>query len=875
MVDAGEATSFSVEVSYLEIYLEMIKDLLNPEGSGAGAGPGGALVVREHARFGVFVPGLERLVASSYDDVAHFLQLGSKERTVAATKMNNSSSRSHSVFTLYLTLELSPESTLRAKINLVDLAGSENQNNTGAKGTRLKEACAINKSLSALGNVISALTSRSKGKSRHIPYRDSILTRLLQESLGGNAKAIMLVAISPASSNYAQTYSTLSFAERAKKIVNRVSRNKESKGDMVKALKAEIDRLRALLESGSETTRAPAVEELEHKLAEQNAIIEELTVTLDQRKERTTLVVSRHEELLAEQGISLAQLGSVMGQQEVPYLVNLNPDPDLASSLVYYLKPGSSVVGSSSKEADIVISGLRILKAHCVLNVGTNSKVTISPLPDGLTYINGKVVREPNTPIANGCRLIFGKSVVFRFMSPLDADPVQEFDWEDAVREMSMVLGITAADFGMGGGGEPVGTSSQATALADAAVLADEGNDLARACQKPVMFSPDLEPAAGGDEDVISIRCTSMISGKTVVVSIPEFRQRVDAMYQLYAEADDPLGLGSHGRGGTGVSNEQSDPFSIYAPDELVGTGSVSLEPLLKGHPVEAQVELDGDEGSVLVRIAVLEAASYKPIRPVRSFDRIEGTDVMLVLDIVSASGVSSMATSGMFVRYSSLYPEEDNLNVTDRCLGESAQPVFNFRERYRVTLDEDIYDAYREIPMTIELWGREDSAETAFSVLDRSMVTVTNGSGGGSEPDAEGVVAKLQEDMAHLRTENASVKAELAESHAKIATQLRIIKSLRHQLDVFGRRAEEGSESGSGGSDASCSRAAGRGGDTGGDTGEGEISLIDGGGDASDGGDVPGFEEGGGAGGGAGGGGGGSGGGDDGKKKSRTCVIS
>ncbi|KNC53875.1 uncharacterized protein AMSG_12292 [Thecamonas trahens ATCC 50062] len=787
----GSLTKYSVEVSYLEIYMESIKDLLNPgggAGGGRGKGPGGALVVREHARFGVFVPGLEKLVAASSDDVVHFLELGSKERTVAATKMNNSSSRSHAVFTVYLTTEAPAgeggTATLRAKMNLVDLAGSENQNNTGAKGTRLKEACAINKSLSALGNVISALTSKSRSK-RHIPYRDSVLTRLLQESLGGNAKAIMLVAISPASSNYAQTYSTLSFAERAKKIVNSVSRNKTSNQDMVKALKAEVERLKTLLEAGGETTREPVVEELQRKLDEQNAIIAELKVTDDERRERTSLIVLEREELLASQGISLRQLGSAVGKQSTPYLVNLNPDPELAASLVYYLRPGRSTVGASADVADIVIAGLRVLPAHCVLDVSLDSGASITPLTDALTYVNGHIVRDAATPLTNGCRIILGKSVVFRYISPLDAEPLPEFGWDDAVREMSLVLGIGGgSSAGHGGtsrspGAEPV--DPRMSLLAEAAILADEGNDLARAMQRPVMFSPDLEPAVGGD-DVISIRCCSMVNGRTIVVTLAEFKQRIEAMYKLYAEA----GLGDD-KGLVEDEVEFDDPFSIHAADQLVGSGRLSLEPLLKGHAIDELVEIVSEDGAAVgrlhVRVAVLEAATYKPMRQVPSFAHARGTEIIFVLDIVGAHSVESPANSGMFVRFTSLFPEEDVLNVTERGVGPGNAPKFGFRERYVLVLDDEVYDVYREEPMLLELWGRNEVVDSVFAGVDLGATDASI--------DTE-LMGALQSEVAELRSENAIMQTRLGEAQASVASQKRIITSLRHQLEVLGARKSE-----------------------------------------------------------------------------------
>jgi kinesin family protein 3/17 len=176
------------------------------------------------------------------------MEQGWKNRSVGATLMNADSSRSHSIFTIYLErmeTQLSDENNIRkGKLNLVDLAGSERQAKTGATGDRLKEATKINLSLSALGNVISALVD---GKSKHIPYRDSKLTRLLQDSLGGNTKTLMVACLSPADNNYDETLSTLRYANRAKNIKNKPKINEDPKDALLREYQEEIMRLKGLI----------------------------------------------------------------------------------------------------------------------------------------------------------------------------------------------------------------------------------------------------------------------------------------------------------------------------------------------------------------------------------------------------------------------------------------------------------------------------------------------------------------------------------------------------------------------------------------------------------------------------------------------------
>eukprot|EP00002_Diphylleia_rotans_P024614 TRINITY_DN4867_c0_g1_i6.p1 TRINITY_DN4867_c0_g1~~TRINITY_DN4867_c0_g1_i6.p1 ORF type:complete len:835 (+),score=193.28 TRINITY_DN4867_c0_g1_i6:114-2507(+) len=248
---------FLVRASYLEIYNEEIRDLL-------GNDPMKKLELKESADTGVYVKDLSGFVVKSKSEIETLMAKGHKNRTVGATMMNAESSRSHSIFTILI--ESAEESALdgkehikQGKLNLVDLAGSERANKTGATGERLKEGCKINLSLSALGNVISALVD---GKSHHIPYRDSKLTRLLQDSLGGNARTVMVANMSPAEYNFDETLSTLRYANRAKNIKNKPKINEDPKDALLREFQSEIERLRKQLEEmaskGGQQSDSPA-----------------------------------------------------------------------------------------------------------------------------------------------------------------------------------------------------------------------------------------------------------------------------------------------------------------------------------------------------------------------------------------------------------------------------------------------------------------------------------------------------------------------------------------------------------------------------------------------------------------------------------------
>ncbi|XP_033638338.1 kinesin-like protein KIF17 [Asterias rubens] len=240
-IQVTEGVKFLVRASYLEIYNEEIRDLL-------GKDHRVKLELKEHPDRGVYVKDLSMHIVHNTRECEHIMELGWKNRSTGSTLMNADSSRSHSIFTIHIErcdLDDTGEDHLRAgKLNLVDLAGSERQAKTGATGDRLKEATKINLSLSALGNVISALVD---GKSKHIPYRDSKLTRLLQDSLGGNTKTLMVACLSPADNNYDETLSTLRYANRAKNIKNKPKINEDPKDALLRQYQEEINNLKAML----------------------------------------------------------------------------------------------------------------------------------------------------------------------------------------------------------------------------------------------------------------------------------------------------------------------------------------------------------------------------------------------------------------------------------------------------------------------------------------------------------------------------------------------------------------------------------------------------------------------------------------------------
>nr|XP_057928780.1 kinesin-like protein KIF1A isoform X9 [Doryrhamphus excisus] len=486
--NTDNSLSYSVEVSYMEIYCERVRDLLNPKNKGN-------LRVREHPLMGPYVEDLSKLAVTSYNDIQDLMDSGNKARTVAATNMNETSSRSHAVFNIIFTQKRHDADTDNtsekvSKISLVDLAGSERADSTGAKGTRLKEGANINKSLTTLGKVISALAEVDSGPNKNkkkkkaesfIPYRDSVLTWLLRENLGGNSRTAMVAALSPADINYDETLSTLRYADRAKQIRCNAVINEDPNNRLVRELKEEVSRLKELLFAqglgdiietfrgsaaeieGLKLTNAmtgmspspslsalssragsiaslhdrimfsPGSEEAIERLKETEKIIAELNETWEEKLRRTEAIRMEREALLAEMGVAMREDGGTVGvfsPKKTPHLVNLNEDPLMSECLLYYIKDGITRVGrlDASSRQDIVLSGHFIKDEHCTFTSSTGPQgetVVLEPCDGAETYVNGKRVTEP-TVLKSGNRIILGKSHVFRFNHPAQARAQRE-----------------------------------------------------------------------------------------------------------------------------------------------------------------------------------------------------------------------------------------------------------------------------------------------------------------------------------------------------------------------------------------------------------------------------------------------------------------
>jgi hypothetical protein len=429
--------TFEVQVSMLEIYNEKVQDLLiKPDKR-----PPSGLKIRESKVLGIFVDGLTKHPVTSYAEISNKMDEGYNNRTIGSTLMNATSSRAHTIVTIefkQITMVAKKKSEKLSMINLVDLAGSERSGSTGATGDRLKEGCNINKSLLILGNVINCLADKAIGKNKNMlpPYRDSALTRILQNALGGNSKTVMICALSPASINYEETLSTLRYADRAKKIQNKAVINESEHDKMVRLLKEENVNLKKM------------IEDLQKKLMGQGGTVGEddkkAFLELKEQYEANQKVMGdmqkTFEEKLEEAKKKESENIGSRVDKTLPHLLVLNEDPQLSHKLRYALNELPVYVGRKhgNPPPQITLSGIGIKQNHAIF-AKEGENIMLKENDKGAKeyiFINGKKIPEQGQIINHKDRIVFGTNSIFLYMKTSNGEDFYDIDWESAQMEL-------------------------------------------------------------------------------------------------------------------------------------------------------------------------------------------------------------------------------------------------------------------------------------------------------------------------------------------------------------------------------------------------------------------------------------------------------
>ncbi|XP_051918560.1 kinesin-like protein KIF28P [Hippocampus zosterae] len=583
--------------SMLEIYNEQVVDLLS-----RGSRPPGGLRVREEQHRGFYVEGLRTVPCDSAAQVEQLMEQGTRTRTTAATHMNTNSSRSHMLIVLQLKQILPQESvTKQSNINLVDLAGSERQRSASSEADRLKEGMAINLSLTTLGNVISALADMAVGrKVVHVPYRDSVLTKLLQSALGGNSRTVMIATLSPADICYEESLSTLRYAERAKHIQNRPVVNERPTERLVKELKAENARLMQRLSRLGHDGRSADDETKE--------IRQLLTHNELQIRTIQTLWEQHLQEALRDWEQQYANITQERRMMQMhPYILNINEDAQLSGVVKLFIQEGDWEIGlSEASPRSISIKGLGIQQRHLILK-NKQRRVMLTPLKGSKVTINGRAVSQ-TTELQHLDRLILGSNCTYLYIgfpSERVANDWSCYDYDYFLSELAAAEGIH------------LGESSTDSCQTDPSILAvfydyiklmplvAEANQMSQELNKGVEFKLEiknlvLSDSKGHDlEKEIVCRVTSKHTQQVWMWSKAKFVNRKFLMEEIYQQHLDEMKGEQPGEGlSIAALPRDKDPFWDPVEPLLLGTAHLWLQSLAFRIPMDEQLEVLGSEGS-------------------------------------------------------------------------------------------------------------------------------------------------------------------------------------------------------------------------------------------------------------------------------------
>uniref|UniRef100_A0A1I8I6D7 Kinesin-like protein n=1 Tax=Macrostomum lignano TaxID=282301 RepID=A0A1I8I6D7_9PLAT len=667
---SNSAQRYEVTFSMLEIYNENVRDLLGDASAKSG------LPIRQHPSQGFYVHGLKRVPVGSYREIEQRMEQGTASRTVAATNMNATSSRAHTVVTIVFDQIAGgggKETKKSSVMNLVDLAGSERADSTGATGDRLKEGANINKSLSALGNVISALADLSTGKKKvMVPYRDSVLTKLLQNALGGNSKTVMIAALSPADINYDETLSTLRYADRAKKIKNQAVVNENPMDKLLRELQMENERLKKVLDSGDLSSAGFPQQQQQTGMSKED--VEKMRKELEE--EIRAQLMSNSE--LMQQSSSDNWEAKVDKKSRIPHLLNLNEDPMLSGVVVHFLESAEILIGRSEEELQpqIRLMGLSISKRHAVIARLTDTEFEIRPAIQGAkTLVNGLPLTGP-MELTHKDRIVFGSNHVYVFINPknrsCNAGLPKRINWEFVQKEIANVKGFAT------GSAEQAVVQEQILELIP---MVTEVNAISDELNKYRSFEVILLPVTrpdGTKGSRCAVQMQDLLSDLEWRWERGKFMNRRFLMLELYQRFQ---------AGDASVHSVAKDADPFWEPPEevTVGTATLFLQSLaycldfedrlpivdhrgvVEGHVTAGLTPCDSD-GQPLGEDEFVEEPEDLLGRPLRFNVRIESAEVLRQRHARGACRVTFALLSR---------------SATTQTLADTAAPKFAFSEKF------------------------------------------------------------------------------------------------------------------------------------------------------------------------------------------------
>lgn len=716
----GSETEYQVTFSMLEIYNEQVRDLLNPASNKKGG-----LKVRQHPAKGFYVESLVTVPVKDYPDIDNRIEEGTRNRTVAATNMNATSSRAHTIVAITFIQKGKNEAgqmmTKTSIVNLVDLAGSERAESTGATGDRLKEGSAINQSLSTLGNCIKGLADLSMGKKGAlVPFRDSVLTKLLKNALGGNSKTIMIAALSPADINFEETLSTLRFADRAKAIKTKAVVNESPTEKLIRELREENQRLLDQLKNAGQPIMIPGEPGEPQMVGVSEDEVNEMKKEMEQQllqnqREMEEMKKSWQERLAEQEAANKAREDQEKKEKEMqkttPHFWNLNEDPQLSGKVRHFIKAGQTKIGNrkADPKPDIILSGLSILTDHATVT-HKGKVITIVAHPDAKLMVNGKPAQD-ETEIHHNDRLMFGSSSLYVLHHPTEFEKkkkngvhLEEITYDLALEEIAANSG-----FGMAKGtGQTKNDMILQEDLVQMLPMIGETNAMAEELGKKVKFEVMLvSPQARGLKEgrtEVKVKMKSSEDDAEWIWDRNKFLNRkflMQEMYQNYVDGDD------------WDVPEERDPFwEPYDAEVLIGSAHMYLQSLAYMIEVEESLAVNDHKGNehglLQVEAFPCDERGNEDIEDfVETPEELIGQSLYFKLKIPYARGLPDRFGKGETFCKFKFYLDHE-MTETGRVAG-TVNPSYAYEKQYSFTpVTKQFVDYLEKQPLVIEVWGKQ-----------------------------------------------------------------------------------------------------------------------------------------------------------------------
>ncbi|XP_059843938.1 kinesin-like protein KIF28 [Hypanus sabinus] len=703
---------FYVYFSMFEIYNEQVKDLLSKIRNPVG------LRIRE-GKNGFYVESLKSVLCSSFGQLEAFLKQGIRNRSVASTNWNTSSSRSHMVIRIYFQQVFADQHSMKhSEIDLVDLAGSERQQSAGVTSDRFNEARAINLSLTTLGNVISSLSDKALGKRvQYIPYRNSVLTRLLSSALGGNSKMFMIATISPTDICYDETMSTLRFAERAKSIQNTAVINERLTEQLFVDLKADNTRLQARI---IDLEKAGDSYNDEREMLKQRILENEQQVKGIQKSWQQKLEEARKE---WEQQYSIITKEEMM-MAAFPYLLNINEDPQLSRVIRHFIHNGTSAIGRTvNSEHDIVLRGPGILDKHAVITV-CEHQVIIEPINQARVRVNGGILFNKHQ-LKHLDRIIIGSSSFFLYVGfpheQSDRDKIHKYNYEFFTSELVSTEGFSQVK--LDGKQEEIMNPNLTHIFHDFIAIMPvvaQVNQISEELNKPVTFELQVKNLTSTDakgeelEKEITIKVTNKLNKQVVIWTQDKFTDRkllIEDIYQNFLE------------NGTVHNKMEQDPFWDPVETLHLGRAHVWLETLAYCITHDDQVDVNNHHGKeeAVLQVRLLPCTpSGDPLGEetvVMNPDNLLGKRMDFQVEISQCLGVkwirenSNRGVQVGFIMY--------GLPTTfyTPAVWNNTNPLLDYSMHFTIQhVTPDFLNYLKAHAVVLELWGLQDGVPVKFT---------------------------------------------------------------------------------------------------------------------------------------------------------------